>query len=82
MKCANKWRVEAKYYRGESGASSYSFTITLANIHDEVTKNTESFEMKNVRIEECIYELAMSKATKMDMGNTYPLISLRIRESR
>ncbi len=85
MKYVTKWRIEAKYHRGESGASSYSFTITLKNIYDAVVKYTASEEMKNIDIPnyltEFVYELAMHKAIEVDMAKTYPLMSVTIRET-
>lgn len=72
-----KWRVTATYHR-TGGMSSYSFTLTLANLYDAYTK--QELEIKdNYPIANAVCELAMIKATDGTMSREYPLMSLHIK---
>ncbi len=78
MQDVRKWRVTANYYRGENAESSYSFTITLANLYDAYAKGEISTK-DNYLIADCVYNFAMIKARGLDMADIYPLMSMEIK---
>jgi hypothetical protein len=73
-----KWRITANYYRGENSATSYSFTLTLANIREAWAKREINLK-GNFPIEQGVYELAMIKSRYVVMSDFHPLMSVVIK---
>ena len=79
MSNATKWRVTVKYYRGDRGESSYSFTVTLVHIYDAHARREINIPKVNAPIGQCVSEFAMFKASDGTMSNQYPIMSLHIK---